>query len=116
MKFIEQLGLREIAITARGNDDSILIPICFIHQARLRFPISPKLKEVMARYGLTFMQLSINFVRTAFVIDTLMQQEGLPFSASDLPSVYSVVRPKREPSTNLFMGNHYLRLRNNQQT
>ena len=73
------------------------------------------LKEVMACYGLTFMQVSINFVRTVLTVDTLMRREGLPFSASDLLNVYTLVQPNQESDTNLFMGNHYLRLRNNQQ-
>ncbi|GFY95432.1 hypothetical protein Acr_10g0008170 [Actinidia rufa] len=73
-------------------------------------------KEVMTNCGLTFMQVSINFVRTVMAIDTLMGREGLSFSASDLLNVYTVVRPKREFNTNLFPGNHYLRLRKNQQS
>ena len=71
------------------------------------------LKEMMARCGLTFMKVSINFVRTVLTVDALMRREGLPFSTSDLMNVYTVVRPMREPITNLFASNHYLRLRNN---
>ena len=59
------------------------------------------------------MQVSINFVRVVLAIDTLMPKEGLPFSAFDLLNIYTVIRPKREPSTNPFTGNYYLRLRNN---
>ena len=61
------------------------------------------------------MQVSINFVMTVLAVDTLMRREGLPFSASDLLNVYTIVRSKREPSMNFFKRNHYLRLRNNQQ-
>ena len=69
----------------------------------------------MACCGLTFMQVFINFIKTMLAIDTLMQWEGLPFSASDLLNVYTVVRPKQEPNTNLFTRNHYLRLKNSRQ-
>ncbi|GFS41187.1 hypothetical protein Acr_00g0072900 [Actinidia rufa] len=49
------------------------------------------------------------------LVDTLLRQRDLPFSASDLLHVYTVVQPKRDPNTNLLKGNHYLRLRNPQQ-
>ena len=52
---IERHGLRDIATTARGNSNHIPIRIWIIHQAGLWFPISLMLKELMARYGLTFM-------------------------------------------------------------
>ena len=45
-----------------GNRDRIPIHIWLIHQAGLRFPISPMLKEVVAGCHLTFMQVSVNFV------------------------------------------------------
>ena len=61
--------------------------------------------DTMTRCGLTFMQVSNNFVRTILVVDTLMRREGLPFTASDLLNVF----------TNLNSENHYLRLRNSQQ-
>ncbi|GFY88713.1 beta glucosidase 40 [Actinidia rufa] len=77
--------------------------------------VSPLLKEVIACCGLTFMQVSINFVKTVLIVNTLMRREWLPFLASNLLNVYTVVPPKREPGTNLFMKNHYLRLRSNQQ-
>ncbi|GFS31493.1 hypothetical protein Acr_00g0017690 [Actinidia rufa] len=56
----------------------------------------------------------INFVRTVLVVDTLMRREGLEFGAYDLLHVYIVVRLKWEPDINLSIGNHYLRLQNNQ--
>ena len=61
------------------------------------------------------MQVSINFVQNVLVVDTLMRQMELPFSASNLLHVYIVVHPKREPSTPFFKCNHYLRLRNSRQ-
>ena len=68
---------------------------------------------IFIHYGLTFMQMSINFVRTMIAIDTLMRREGLLFFAFDLLYVYTVVRPKLEPDTNFCIGNHYVMLRNN---
>ncbi|GFY82787.1 hypothetical protein Acr_02g0010270 [Actinidia rufa] len=112
---VERPNPNEVASTVPGHDDCILVRTWLIPQAGLLFLISLMLKEVMARCGLTFMQVSTNFVRTAFVVDTLMRKEGLPFSTSDLLNVYTVVRPKREPGTNIFAGNHYLKLRNSQQ-
>ena len=44
-----------------------------------------------------------------------MRREGLSFFAFGLLYIYTVLRPKQEPDTDLLMGNHYLRLRNNQQ-
>ena len=64
------------------------------------------LKEVMAHYCLTFMQVFVNFVRTVFAIDTLMRLLDKPFSAKDLLHVYTVVRLKREPGNPLYTGNH----------
>ena len=66
------------------------------------------LKELIVHCHLTFMQVSVNFVRTVLGVDTLMCYQELPFSASDLLKVYTVVRPKREPRTNLLKSNHYL--------
>ena len=82
-----------------------------IHQARLRFLINAMQKEVMVRCRLTFMQVLANFVRTVLVVDTLMRQEELAFSASDLLNVYTMGHLK-ELGTNLLNDSHYLRLRN----
>ena len=88
-----------------GHVNHILVRIWLIHQASLRFPISPLLKEVMAWRRLTFMQVSVNFVRVVLAIDTLMQRENLPFNASGLIYVYC---PRREPPhTNLYTSNHF---------
>ena len=111
---VEQPCLNELASTVRGHDDRIPVHTWLMNQVGPRFSVSPMLNEVMARCGITFMQVSINFVRTVLVINTLMQMEGLSFSISNLLNVYTVVRPKREPDTKLFMENSYLRLRNNQ--
>ena len=92
------------------NPNRIPVRICLIYQAGLRFPISPLLKEVMACYRLTFMQVSVNFIRTMLVVHTLMQILHKPFSAEELLHVYTMVRPK-EPSNPLYEGNHYLHLR-----
>ena len=62
------------------------------------------------------MQESINFMMTTFVVNTLIRKEGLQFSTDDLLNVYTVVWSKREPRTNLSTGNHYLWLKNDQQT
>ncbi|GFY97784.1 hypothetical protein Acr_12g0003250 [Actinidia rufa] len=51
------------------------------------------LKEVMALYRLTFMQVLVNFVQTVLAVDTLMHQQWLTFSASDLLNVYIMVHP-----------------------
>ncbi|GFS42840.1 hypothetical protein Acr_00g0082000 [Actinidia rufa] len=74
------------------------------------------LKKVMARCHLTFMQVSVNFIRTMLMVDTLMHQMKLSFSAEDLLHVYTMVRPKREPRTPFLKGNHYLCLKNSRQT
>ncbi|GFZ06619.1 hypothetical protein Acr_18g0007890 [Actinidia rufa] len=109
---VERPDSNKVALMVRRHKDRIPICTWLIHQDKFRFLVSPMLKDVMARYCLTFMQVSINFVRTMLTVDTLMAREGLSFSASDLLNFYIVVWPKRKPSTNLFTGNHYLRLRN----
>ena len=73
------------------------------------------LNEMMAHCHLTFMQVSMNFVQTMLVVNTLMHQQELPFSDLDLLHVYTVVLPKKEPSTHLLKGNNYLWLRNPRQ-
>ncbi|PSS08085.1 Phosphatidylinositol 4,5-bisphosphate 3-kinase [Actinidia chinensis var. chinensis] len=83
-----------------------------IYQDGVWFPSSPIMKEVVARYHITFMQVFVNFVQIMLTMDTLMCQMKLAFSASDLLHVYTVVRPKREPCTPFLKGNHYLHLKN----
>ncbi|GFY86740.1 AAR2 protein family [Actinidia rufa] len=87
-----------------------------IHQAGLQFLNSPMLKEVMARCRLTFMQVSVNFVRTVLAVDTLMNILDKPFSASNLFHIYILVQSKKEPSNPFYSGNHYLRLRDPSQS
>ncbi|GFZ09225.1 sorting nexin 1 [Actinidia rufa] len=87
---IEHSGTNKNANLAEGNGDRIPVRIWLIHQVGLRFPISP----------------------IAEGVDTLMRQLELPFSASDLLHVYTVVHPKREPGTPFLKGNHYLHFRN----
>ena len=101
---IEWSGPCEIATKAQGNDKHISVRIWLIYQAELRFPVSSMLKEVMARYGLTFLQASINFVMTVLAVHNFQSPESVHCSW-----------PKWEPDTNLYSGNHYLRLRSNQQ-
>ena len=48
-------------------------------------------------------------------INALFQLEGLPVSAFDFLQMYNVVWPKRERHTKLFLGDHYLQLRNNKE-
>ncbi|GFS41177.1 hypothetical protein Acr_00g0072800 [Actinidia rufa] len=59
-------------------------PSWLINQAGIRFLISPLLKKVMACFCLTFMRVSVNFVRTVLMVDTLMQTLDKPFSVEVL--------------------------------
>ena len=70
------------------------------------------LKEVMARCRLTFMQVSINFIWTVLVVDTLMCLMDKLFNVEDLLHVYIVVRAKMELGNPFYTGNHYLHLKN----
>ena len=54
---IELAGPNEDANLVEGNEDRIPIQIWLIHQTGLQFSIGPMLKEVTARYHLTFMHL-----------------------------------------------------------
>ena len=71
---IEKPGPNEDANVVEGNGNHIPVRTWLIHQAGLRFIISPMLKEVMARCRLTFMQVSVNFVKTVLAMDTLMRR------------------------------------------
>ena len=70
---LERSGPNEDANLVEGNEDQIAIRIWLIHQDGLRCPISSMLKKVMVLCCLTIMQLSVNFVRTVLVVDTLMR-------------------------------------------
>ncbi|GFS44314.1 hypothetical protein Acr_00g0089630 [Actinidia rufa] len=48
-------------------------------------------------------------------MDVLMQRESLEFTTSDLLHVYCIVHPRRDLETQMYTGNHYLRLQNPQQ-
>ena len=61
-----------MANLVEGHKDSIPVRTWLIYQAGLRFLISPILKEVMARSRLTFMQVSVKFIRTLLMVDMLM--------------------------------------------
>ncbi|GFZ18692.1 hypothetical protein Acr_27g0004310 [Actinidia rufa] len=86
---IERPQPNEDANLVGGHGNRILIRIWLIHKAGLRFPISPLLKEVMARCRLTFMHVSVNFVRTELVMDTLTHQMKLPFNAEFVAHLYN---------------------------
>ncbi|GFS41314.1 hypothetical protein Acr_00g0073700 [Actinidia rufa] len=70
---INRPGQHKVATTIRGMNDGIPIHTWLIHQARLRFPVSPILYEVMAHGGLTFIQVTMYFVRTMLVVDNLIR-------------------------------------------
>ena len=65
---VERPSSNKVDTTMRGLGD--LIPVCtwLIHQAGLQFPVDLMLKEVMDRCGLTFNQVSINFVLTIDIL------------------------------------------------
>ena len=44
------------------------------------------------------------------VVDTLMHREGLGLNASDLLHMYCIVHLRRDPTSRMYTGNHYLRL------
>ncbi|GFS37635.1 hypothetical protein Acr_00g0053170 [Actinidia rufa] len=80
---IERPRPRKDANSVEGEGNRIPVCTWLIHQIGLRFPLSPLLKEVMARCRLTFMKVFVNFAWTVLVVDALMQKE-LTFSISDL--------------------------------
>ena len=69
---IERACLNEDANLVEGEGNRIPVRTWMIHQASLKFPLSTLLKEVMALCYLTFMQVSVNFVRTMLAVDVLM--------------------------------------------
>ncbi|GFZ02351.1 hypothetical protein Acr_15g0009590 [Actinidia rufa] len=108
---IERPGPNDDADWVEGEGNRMPIRTWFIYQAGLRFPLSKLLRSVLSICGLTFMQVSLNFVRTVLAVEALMQREGLEFTAEDLFHVYCVVKPRKNPETQMLKGNHYLRLR-----
>ncbi|GFZ09861.1 hypothetical protein Acr_21g0004600 [Actinidia rufa] len=108
---IERLGPNDDADWVEGEGNWMPIRTWFIYQAGLRFPLSKLLRTVLSLCGLTFMQISVNFVRTMLAVEALMQREELEFTAEDLLHVYCVVKPRKNLETQMLEGNHYLRLR-----
>ena len=108
---IERPGPNDDADWVEGEGNRMPIRTWFIYQAGLRFPLSKLLRRVLSICGLTFMQISVNFVRTVLAVEALMLRENLEFTAEDLLHVYCLVKPRRNPETQVLEGNHYLRLR-----
>ncbi|GFS29075.1 hypothetical protein Acr_00g0005230 [Actinidia rufa] len=81
---IERPSPNDDADWVEGEGNRMPIRPWFIYQAGLRFPLSKLLRTVLSICGLTFMQISVNFVRTVLVVEALMQREGLEFTAEDL--------------------------------
>ncbi|GFZ04894.1 hypothetical protein Acr_17g0004660 [Actinidia rufa] len=108
---IERPGPNDDADWVEGEGNRMPIRTWFIYQVGLRFPLSKLLRTVLSICGLTFMQISVNFVRAVLAVEALMQREGLEFTAKDLFHVYYVVKPRKNPETQMLEGNHYLRLR-----
>ncbi|GFZ17278.1 hypothetical protein Acr_26g0005480 [Actinidia rufa] len=108
---IEHPGPNDDADWVEGEGNRMPVRTWFIYQAGLRFPLSKLLRSVLSICGLTFMQVSVNFVRTVLAVEALMQREGLEFTAEDLFHVYCLVKPRKNPETQMLEGNHYLRLR-----
>ncbi|GFY86368.1 hypothetical protein Acr_05g0000070 [Actinidia rufa] len=80
---IERPGPNNDADWVEGEGNRMPIRTWFIYQAGLRFPLSKLLKS----------------------------REGLEFTTEDLFHVYCVVKPRKNPETQMLEGNHYLRLR-----
>ncbi|GFS32081.1 hypothetical protein Acr_00g0020710 [Actinidia rufa] len=108
---IERPGPNDDVDWVEGEGNRIPIRTWFIYQAELRFPLSKLLRTVLSLCGLTFMQISVNFVRTVLAVEALMQREELEFTTEDLLHVYCVVKPRKNLETQMLEGNHYLRLR-----
>ncbi|GFY97773.1 hypothetical protein Acr_12g0003140 [Actinidia rufa] len=108
---IEWPGPNDDADWVEGEGNRIPIRTWFIYQAGLRFPLSKLLRTVLSLCGLTFMQILVNFVQTVLAVEALMQREGLEFTTDDLLHVYCVVKPRKNPETQMLEGNHYLCLR-----
>ncbi|GFS32724.1 class I glutamine amidotransferase-like superfamily protein [Actinidia rufa] len=56
-------------------------------------------------------EVFVNLIHTVLAVDTLMQILNKSFNVEDLLHVYTIVRPKKEPSNLFYEGYHYLRLR-----
>ncbi|GFS37066.1 hypothetical protein Acr_00g0049540 [Actinidia rufa] len=99
---IERPGPNDDADWVEGEGNRMPIRTWFIYQAGLRFPLSKLLRTVLSICGLTFMQISVNFVRTVLAVEALMQREGLEFTAEDLFHVYFTDSPDKDQYLNNF--------------
>ncbi|GFS29533.1 hypothetical protein Acr_00g0007130 [Actinidia rufa] len=75
---IERTGPNDDTDWVEGEGNRVPIRTWFIYQAGLRFSLSKLLKTVLSLCGLTFMQISVNFVQTVLAVEALMQREGKP--------------------------------------
>ena len=107
---IERPCANDNADWVEGEGNCILVRTWFIHQARLKFPLSQLLKTVLFLCHLTFMQVSVNFVWIVLAVDALMKRKGKEFTIEDLLHVYCIVRPRKNLETLIYEGNHYLHL------
>lgn len=84
--------------------DKIHIPLIFIVEGGLRFPLDPFFREVCNRCSLNLMLLCPNFVRIVMGMVALNRRLGLHLDWWDLHFLYSVV-PTAE-------GSYYFKARN----
>ncbi|GFZ01237.1 hypothetical protein Acr_14g0008720 [Actinidia rufa] len=98
---IERPSPNDNADWVEGEGNRMPIRTWFIYQARLRFPLSKLLRTVLSLCGHTFIQISVNFVRTVLAVEALIQREELEFTAEDLLHVYCVVKPRKNSETQM---------------
>jgi hypothetical protein len=82
------------ALRESPTHDILHIPVVAVVEGGVRFPLAPLLRQVLAWYKLSPMQVSANFFRVVMGINTLNQLLGTSLGLHDIHHLYSISRTK----------------------
>ncbi|KAI8551450.1 hypothetical protein RHMOL_Rhmol06G0186700 [Rhododendron molle] len=88
-----ELALVDAVRESPGND-TLHILIVAVIEGGVRFPLAPLLRQVLAFYRLSPMQVSANFFCVVMGINTLNQMLGTSLGLHDIHHLYSISRTK----------------------
>lgn len=84
----------EDALRESPDNDTLHIPMVAVVEGGIKFPLAPLLRQVLAFYRLSPMQVSANFFRVVMGINTLNQMLGTSLGLHDIHHLYSISRTK----------------------
>ncbi|KAI8571519.1 hypothetical protein RHMOL_Rhmol01G0126000 [Rhododendron molle] len=82
------------ALRESPDEDILHIPVEAVVEGGVRFPLAPLLRQVLAFYRVSPMQVSANFFRAVMGINTLNQMLGTSLGLHDIHHLYSISRTK----------------------